>query len=55
MLVCEDKIKTIFTAKEAGLKICSGGIISLGESLEDRIDLAFEISALPIDCVLLIF
>jgi biotin synthase len=37
----EDKIETIKAAKNAGLSICSGGIIGLGETMEDRIDLAF--------------
>ncbi len=36
-----DKIKTIEFAKEQGLEICSGGIMGLGESWEDRIDMAF--------------
>jgi biotin synthase len=36
----DEKIKTIKTAKSLGFSICSGGIIGLGESMEDRIDLA---------------
>ena len=38
-----DKIRTIKTAKNLGLEICSGGIMGLGESWEDRIDMAFLI------------
>jgi len=38
-----DKIKTIEAAKEQGLEICSGGIMGLGESWEDRIDMAFMV------------
>lgn len=38
-----DKIKTIEAAKEQGLEVCSGGIMGLGESWEDRIDMAFMV------------
>lgn len=34
-----DKIETIRAAKRAGMSICSGGIIGLGETMEDRIDM----------------
>jgi biotin synthase len=39
----DDKLKTIEAAKKCGLDICCGGIIGLGETIEDRIDLALEI------------
>jgi len=42
----EDKIRTIQFAKQQGLEICSGGIMGLGESWEDRIDMAFTIHEL---------
>lgn len=35
----EEKIETLQAAKRAGLSICSGGILGLGESMEDRIDM----------------
>ena len=41
-----DKIKTIEAAKAQGLEVCSGGIMGLGESWEDRIDMAFQIREL---------
>lgn len=47
----EEKVNTINIAKQAGLSICSGGIISMGESSSDRIDMAFELKALDVDCV----
>lgn len=47
----EKRVETIKAAKKAGLSVCCGGIIGLGESLEDRINLAFEIKALDIDSV----
>jgi biotin synthase len=44
----EDKITAIKNAKKAGLSVCSGGIIGMGETLEDRIDMAFTIRDLGI-------
>lgn len=39
----KDKLRTIDCAKSLGLSVCSGGIFGLGESWEDRIDMAFAI------------
>jgi len=36
-------IETIIAARQAGLDICSGGIIGMRESRADRISLAFEL------------
>lgn len=47
----EDKKATIKAAREAGLDVCSGGIIGMGESMADRIDFAFELAALDVDSV----
>ncbi|SDP76670.1 biotin synthase BioB [Desulforhopalus singaporensis] len=44
----EEKVKTIETAREAGLEVCSGGIIGMGETLKQRLELAFELQALNI-------
>lgn len=44
----EDKLDAIFAARAAGLSICSGGIMGLGESMEDRIDMALELRALGV-------
>ena len=44
----DDKIKAINAAKNAGLNVCSGGIFGLGESMEDRIDMAVDIRELDI-------
>ncbi len=38
----DEKIKAIETAKRVGLNICSGGIIGMGETWEDRIEMALE-------------
>lgn len=47
----EDKIKAIQAAKAAGLSVCSGGIMGLGETVEDRIDMAFTLRELGIKSV----
>lgn len=39
----EDRLQTISYLKNAGIKICSGGIIGMGETREDRCDLAFSL------------
>jgi biotin synthase len=47
----EDKKKTLFLAKECGLGICSGGIIGMGESMEQRVELACELRSLGVKSV----
>src|SRR6202035_6148394 len=42
----EDRIETIGYLKKAGIKICSGGIIGMGETRADRADLAFELNTI---------
>lgn len=44
-----DRIKTIKNAQKVGLEICSGGIIGMGESFEDRINMAFTLKELDVD------
>lgn len=39
----EDKIRTIQTAREIGFEVCSGGIIGMGETRRQRIELALEL------------
>lgn len=47
----DEKIRTIVCAKKAGLSVCSGGIIGMGESWQDRIDMAFTLSDLQIHSI----
>ncbi len=47
----EDKVEAIRAAKAAGLSVCSGGIMGLGETKEDRIDMAFSLRDLGIKSV----
>lgn len=44
----DDKSTTIKIAQNAGLEVCSGGIIGMGESFEQRLELAFELRELNI-------
>ncbi|MDU2066084.1 MAG: biotin synthase BioB [Sporomusaceae bacterium] len=46
-----ERIATIKAAKAAGLELCTGGIIGLGESWEDRIAMAFTLKELDVDSV----
>jgi len=39
----EDRFQTLEMARAAGLEICSGGIIGMGEAPEDRVDLALAL------------
>ena len=47
----EDKIGAIKAAQAAGLTVCSGGIMGLGETVEDRIDMALTLRELGIKSV----
>ncbi len=47
----EDRVETIGYLKKAGLKICSGGIIGMGETRTDRCDLAFELKTIGANVV----
>lgn len=46
-----ERLKTIKLAKEEGLEVCSGGIFGLGETLEQRIELAFTLRELQVESV----
>jgi len=43
----DDRLNTLSNLFEAGLDICSGGIIGMGESAKDRIDMLTTLSNLP--------
>lgn len=47
----EEKVETLKVAREAGMSLCSGGIIGMGESMDDRIALAFELRELGITSI----
>ncbi len=47
----KDKIDVIKMAKEEGLQVCSGGIIGMGETWEDRIDMALTLGELGVTSI----
>jgi biotin synthase len=51
----EEDVATVRVAKAAGMKVCCGGILGLGESLEQRIELAATLRELAVDSVPLNF
>jgi biotin synthase len=42
----DDRVATARRAKDAGMELCCGGILGMGETLEQRVDFAFELAAL---------
>jgi biotin synthase len=47
----DERIQTIRHLQHAGIKICSGGILGMGETREDRCDLAFSLKELGVHVV----
>lgn len=47
----EDRLRTIRAAKASGVEVCSGGIIGMGESQEDRVQMALILQELNVDSV----
>ena len=47
----DEKLAALRAAKSAGLSLCSGGIMGLGETMEDRIDMALDIRALGVKSI----
>ncbi|MFW5870314.1 MAG: biotin synthase BioB [Candidatus Sumerlaeota bacterium] len=50
-----DRIETLRKTREAGLEICSGGVVGLGESLEQRVEFARILQEEAVDCIPLNF
>jgi biotin synthase len=47
----QERVQTIRHLKQAGIKICSGGILGMGETRADRCDLAFALKELSVHIV----
>lgn len=47
----QDRIMTVRNAQQAGLEVCSGGIIGLGEDWKDRIEMALTLKELAVTTV----
>ena len=46
-----DRVATIRAAQAAGLQICCGGLMGMGETLEDRVELAMTLRDLRVDSI----
>ncbi|MFJ6324802.1 MULTISPECIES: biotin synthase BioB [unclassified Rhizobium] len=44
----DDRLKTLEHVRDAGIKVCSGGILGLGEAVDDRIDMLVTLANLPV-------
>lgn len=42
-----DRLNTLANVRDAGIKVCCGGIVGLGESREDRVSLLMQLANLP--------
>ncbi len=47
----EEKVATLQLARRHGMSLCSGGIIGMGESMADRIDMAMELRDLAVKSI----
>lgn len=47
----DDRVRTVRIAREAGLEVCCGGLFGMGESWEDRVDLAVELRFLGVSSI----
>jgi biotin synthase len=47
----EDRVNTARIVKQVGLDLCCGGIFGMGESMRDRVELAFALADLDVDSV----
>ncbi|MEA5509259.1 biotin synthase BioB [Crocosphaera sp. UHCC 0190] len=46
-----DRVETVKNLKAAGIQACTGGIMGMGETWEDRVDLALSLRELEVDSV----
>ena len=51
----QENIDTVINARDAGLRVCSGGILGMGESLDQRIELADTLRKIDVESVPLNF
>lgn len=47
----QDRVATVKAAQEAGMEVCCGGILGMGETLEQRLRLAFALREMKVDCI----
>jgi biotin synthase len=44
----QDRLDTLKAVREAGMNVCCGGIIGMGETLQDRVELLHALARLPV-------
>ncbi|CAA0097642.1 biotin synthase BioB [Zhongshania aliphaticivorans] len=44
----QDRLGTLGNVRDAGIKVCSGGIVGMGESIKDRAGLLIQLANLPV-------
>jgi len=47
----QDRIETIRLLKQYGVKVCCGGILGVGETMADRLEMAYALDALDVDVI----
>ncbi|MEM7316175.1 MAG: biotin synthase BioB [Planctomycetota bacterium] len=47
----DDRIDTLRAVRDAGMELCSGGIVGMGESQSDVVDMAFELRELGVHSI----
>lgn len=47
----QERVQTVQFLKKQGIEVCCGGIMGLGEGIEDRVDLAFKLKELDVDSI----
>ena len=47
----EDRLKTLLAVREAGMEICSGGIVGMGENKKDVVRMALELRDLSVEAI----
>lgn len=43
----EDRLETLANVRDAGIKVCAGGILGMGETVDDRISMLVTLASLP--------
>ena len=51
----QDRLKTVKILKDVGIEVCCGGIFGLGETEKQRVEFAFTLRELDVDCIPLNF
>ena len=51
----EDRVETLKNVRKSGMQLCSGGIIGMGESRSDIVDMAFSLKELAVESIPLNF